>query len=189
MGQATPHSPALLLLAAFSRYDEALKWAKQRAEAAWGPIELESPAFDFTETEYYTPTMGSGLKKGFFAFQRLFNPANLVDVKLLTNNWEEEYAGLKKHPELRPLNLDPGYITLGKLVLASTKDFAHRIYLNRGIYAEVTLHYKHHCWQHHDCTFADYRRDDYQRFFTLCRETLHQRIRKQLDKSTQKDEQ
>jgi len=178
MGQPTIHSPALLLLAAFSRHDEALQWAKQRAEAEWGPIELEGPVFEFAETEYYTSTMGPGLKKVFFAFARPFDPADLVDVKLLTNNWENEYAALGRHPEPRPLNLDPGYITLGKLILASTKDFAHRIYLNRGIYAEVTLYYKHHRWQHHDCTFADYRREDYQRFFSLCRETLHRRTRK-----------
>lgn len=177
MGQASPHSPALLLLAAFSRYDQALMWAKHRAEAEWGPVELESPCFEFSETEYYTSTMGSGLKKIFFAFHRPFDPADLVDVKLLTNSWEDEYAALKNHPESRPLNLDPGYITLGKLILASTKDFAHRIYLNRGIYAEVTLYYKHHRWQYHDCTFADYRRGDYQQFFTICRETLHQRIK------------
>ncbi|MGD0516972.1 MAG: DUF4416 family protein [Thermoguttaceae bacterium] len=178
MGQPTSHSPALLLLAAFSRYEEALHWTKQRAEALWGPIELESPAFEFSETEYYTSTMGPGLKKVFFAFKQPFDPADLVDVKLLTNAWEDEYTALAAHPEHRPLNLDPGYITLGKLILASTKDFAHRIYLNRGIYAEVTLYYKHNRWQHHDCTFADYRRDDYQRFFTLCRETLHRRLRK-----------
>ncbi len=178
MGQPTLHSPALLLLAAFSRYEEALQWGKQRAEAQWGAIELESPRFDFVETQYYDDTMGPGLKKQFFAFQRLFDPADLVDVKLLTNAWEDEYAALARHPEARPLNLDPGYITLGKLILASTKDFAHRIYLNRGIYAEVTLYYKHHHWQHHDCTFADYRREDYQRFFSLCRENLHRRLRK-----------
>ncbi len=76
------------------------------------------------------------------------------------------------HPEPRPLNLDPGYIELGKLVLASTKDFAHRIYLGRGIFAEVTLQYKHHLWRHHEYTFADYRREDYQRFFSECREWL-----------------
>ena len=178
MGQPTLHSPAILLLAAFSRYDEALQWAKQRAEAHWGAIELESQRFDFAETQYYDNTMGPGLKKVFFAFPRPFDPADLVDVKQLTNAWEDEYTALARHPEQRPLNLDPGYITLGKLILASTKDFAHRIYLNRGIYAEVTLYYKHQHWQHHDCTFADYRREDYQRFFTLCRETLHRRLRK-----------
>jgi hypothetical protein len=178
MGQPTPHSPALLLLAAFSCHDDALHWAKQKAEAQWGPIELESPAFDFAQTEYYTATMGPGLKKVFYAFEKPFDPADMVDVKLLTNAWEDEYAALQKHGEPRPLNLDPGYITLGKLILASTKDFAHRIYLNRGIYAEVTLFYKHRQWRHHDCTFADYRREDYQQFFTLCRDRLHQRLRK-----------
>jgi len=179
MGEPTLHSPALLLLAAFSHYDEALQWGKQRAEEQWGAIELESPRFDFAETQYYDNTMGPGLKKVFFAFQRPFDPADLVDVKLLTNTWEDEYAALARHSEQRPLNLDPGYITLGKLILASTKDFAHRIYLNRGIYAEVTLYYKHHRWQHHDCTFADYRREDYQRFFSLCRERLHRRLRQE----------
>jgi hypothetical protein len=177
MGQPTPHTPALLLLAAFSRHDDALHWAKQKAEVQWGAVELESPAFDFVQTEYYTSSMGPGLKKVFFVFEKPFDPADMVDVKLLTNAWEDEYAALGKHSEQRPLNLDPGYITLGKLILASTKDFAHRIYLNRGIYAEVTLFYKHHQWRHHDCTFADYRREDYQQYFTLCRDRLHQRLR------------
>ncbi|MGW8258213.1 MAG: DUF4416 family protein, partial [Thermoguttaceae bacterium] len=156
MGQATPHSPVMLLMAAFSCHEEALHWAKQRAEAQWGPVELESPIFAFRETNYYTASMGAELKKMFFAFQRPFDPGELVDVKLLSNRWEDEYAALGRHSEQRPLNLDPGYITLGKLILASTKDFAHRIYLNRGIYAEVTLYYKHGRWMHHDCTFADY---------------------------------
>ena len=79
--------------------------------------------------------------------------------------------------EPRPLNLDPGYLTLGKLVLASTKDFAHRIYLSRGIYAEVTLYYRHGRWEHHQFTFADYRREDYQHFFSQCRDVLHRRLR------------
>jgi hypothetical protein len=178
MGQPTIHSPALLLLAVFSRHEEALRWARQKSEANWGPVELESHAFDFIETRYYDDTMGAGLKKAFYAFQRPFDPGDLVDFKLATNAWEDEYAALQRHSEPRPLNLDPGYITLGKLILPSTKYFAHRIYLSRGIYAEVTLYYKHHHWQHHDCTFADYRREDYQRFFSLCRETLHHRLRR-----------
>ena len=78
----------------------------------------------------------------------------------------------REKPEPRPLNLDPGYLTLGKLVLASTKDFAHRIYLSRGIYAEVTLQYRHRRWEHHQYTFPDYRREDYQQFFSECREGM-----------------
>ncbi|MEN6452432.1 MAG: DUF4416 family protein [Thermoguttaceae bacterium] len=177
MGQPTPHDPVLLLLAAFSRHEEALDWARERAVETWGPIALESPRFDFAETHYYDATMGPGLQKQFFVFQRPFEPERLVDVKLLTNDWEEEYAARTRQDaaspgEPRPLNLDPGYLTLGKLVLASTKDFAHRIYLGRGIYAEVTLQYRHKRWQHHEYTFPDYRRADYQAFFTECREVL-----------------
>ena len=172
MGHPLPHSPVLLLLAAFSRHDAALDWARQKVIEHFGPVELESPRFAFTETHYYDATMGPGLKKVFFTFQRPFDPAELVEVKLQTNAWEEEYAAAAGHAEPRPLNLDPGYLTLAKLVLASTKDFAHRIYLSRGIYAEVTLQYRHHRWQHHEYTFADYRRADYQQFFTQCRERI-----------------
>ena len=160
MGEPTPHTPVLLLLAAFSRHDDALDWARQKAAEAWGPIEWESTRFDFVETQYYDATMGSGLKKVFFAFQRPFAPERLVEIKLTTNRWEEEYAAGAGKAEPRPLNLDPGYLTLAKLVLASTKDFAHRIYLSHGIFAEITLQYKHRRWQHHEYTFPDYRRED-----------------------------
>jgi hypothetical protein len=181
MGQPTPHSPVLLLLAAFSRDEAALDWAREKASGAWGPISLESPRFEFAETNYYDRTMGSGLKKVFFAFQPPWDPEGLVEIKLETNRWEEEYAAASINrtgaTEVeRPLNLDPGYLTLGKLVLASTKDFAHRIYLFRGIYAEVTLQFKHGRWQHHEYTFPDYRRADYQAFFTECRAWLKKRM-------------
>ena len=160
------------MLAAFSRYDEALDWTRRRAVEAWGPIAAESPRFNFAETHYYDATMGPGLKKVFWVFPPPLDPAELVEIKLETNRWEQEYAAAAGHAEPRPLNLDPGYLTLAKLVLASTKDFAHRIYLSRGIYAEVTLQYRHHRWEHHQYTFADYRRADYQQFFSDCRELL-----------------
>ena len=177
MGQPTTPTPVLPLLAAFSRHPEALDWARRRACEAWGPIEAESRAFAFRETPYYEATMGSDLRKVFFAFARLGDPAALAETKLTTNRWEEQYAASAGHPEPRPLNLDPGYLTLGKLVLASTKDFAHRIYLAQGIYAEVTLYYRQGRWQHHQWTFADYRRSDYQAFFSQVRESLHRKLR------------
>ena len=148
-------------------------WARARAIETWGDVALESPAFEFTETRYYEASMGPDLRKVFFTFARPLDPADLPEIKLMTNAWEQEYAQSAGHAEPRPLNLDPGYLTLGKLVLASTKDFAHRIYLRQGIYAEVTLYYKHHHWQHHEYTFADYRRADYQEFFSRCRDYLH----------------
>ncbi len=178
MGKPTSHPPVLLLLAAFSRYDAAIRWARDRAVEAWGTVAIESPVFEFTQTDYYKATMGPGLRKVFFALQRPFDPADLADVKLQTNRWEQQYAKEADHPEPRSLNLDPGYLTLAKLVLASTKDHSHRIYLGRGVYAEVTLYYKHDRWQPREWTYADYRREDYQRFFSQCREELCRRQRK-----------
>ena len=177
MGQENAPTLVMPLLAAFSRYDAALAWARDRGVDRFGPIARESPAFEFVETDYYEATMGPGLRKVFFAFDRSIDPSELAEIKRTTNGWEEEYAARGNHPEPRPLNLDPGYLSLGKLVLASTKDFAHRIYLSHGIYAEVTLQYKHRRWRHHEWTFADYRRGDYQRFFTECRNRLRRQIR------------
>lgn len=176
MGDITTPQSALLLLAAFSRYGAALDWALDRAISRFGPLALESPRFEFRETEYYTPSMGPELFKTFWAFERLVDPEMLADIKRQTNAWEAEYASAAAHDERRPLNLDPGYVGLGKLVLASTKDHAHRIYLGQGIYAEVTLYYKDGRWQQREWTFADYRRDDYQAFFEECRATLKRKL-------------
>jgi hypothetical protein len=177
MGQPTQHDPVLLILAAFSRHDAALEWGWRIASGQWGPIALSSEPFEFTATDYYSATMGAGLRKQFFAFERLSHPGSLVDMKLQTNAWEAEFVEMGQHPEPRPLNLDPGYLTLSKLVLASTKDYAHRIYLGKGIYAEITLQYRHHQWQPHEFTFPDYRRADYHDFFTRCRDYLKHQSR------------
>jgi hypothetical protein len=177
MGEPTDPAAVLPVLAAFSRHGEALDWARDRAAAAWGPIAFQSRPFEFDQTRYYDPTMGPGLRKVFFAFADLADPAGLVEWKLTTGDWESQYAAIGRHPESRPLNLDPGYLTLGKLVLASTKDYAHRIYLRQGIFAEITLYWRHGRWEHHEWTFADYRQAAYHEFFSQCREYLHTQLR------------
>ena len=177
MGDISQPAEVLVLLAAFSRHDDALLWARDKAIAAWGPVAAASEPFSFVETAYYEPTMGGGLQKCFYAFERLIDPALLVERKLQTNAWEAEYAKQCGHGESRPLNLDPGYLTLAKLVLASSKDHAHRLYLSRGIFAEVTLSYKDRRWQAHPWTFPDYRRPEYHVFFDRCRALLRDRTR------------
>jgi hypothetical protein len=172
MGEIHDPSPVLLIVAVSSRHAEALDWARQRIGERHGPVALVSDAFDFTETDYYTATMGTNLKKQFVACEVPIDPGLLPDVKREANAWEAEYTALHRHAEPRPLNLDPGYITPAKLVLASTKDHAHRLYLHGGIYAEVTLSYQHRCWQPRQWTYPDYRREDYQRFFSECRDLL-----------------
>ena len=172
MGEIHEPDAVLLLVAASSRQAAALDWARERVGQQFGPLALVSDAFDFTETAYYSATMGDELKKQFIACERPIDPSELACIKCETNAWEAEYAALGRHAESRPLNLDPGYITPAKLVLASTKDHAHRLYLGDGIYAEVTLAFRQRRWQPQEWTYPDYRRPDYQEFFTTCRESL-----------------
>ena len=181
MGDIHQHAPVLLITSAFSRYPEALDWAKAASELLWGPVGLVSDLFDFVETTYYEPTMGPHLKKVFFAYERLISPEELPAVKRQANAWEAEYAALGRHAEPRPLNLDPGYLTLGKVILASTKDHSHRLYLTDGIYGEVTLKYRDRAWLQTDWTFPDYRRPDYHQYFEACRNYLRGRQRAELE--------
>lgn len=172
MGDIHEPVPVLLMIAVISRYEVSLNWARETLIQRFGPLAFQSAAFDFTETDYYAATMGPNLKKQFLAFERLIDPGALAGIKRQTNDSEAEYAASAGHSEPRPLNLDPGYITPAKLVLASTKDHAHRIYLGGGIYAELTLNFRHRQWQPLEWTYPDYRRDDFQQFFTQCREWL-----------------
>jgi hypothetical protein len=177
MGDIRLHAPVLSILAAFSRHAAALDWAGQQAVEQWGPVALASPRFDFDDTPYYEPAMGRGLRKQFLAFERLIDPAALVEHKHQANRWEETYRTLSDWPESRPLNLDPGYLSEAKLVLATTKDRDHRLYLDRGIYAEVTLYYQRGTgWREREWTYPDYRRREYHEFFARCRTYLRQRL-------------
>ena len=179
MGETTEAINVLRILTAFSRHATALDWADAKAQNCWGTRQLASPRFLFTETDYYTTSMGEPLYKTFWAFSPTIDPAGLADWKLETNRWETEYAASTDHAESRPLNIDPGYLTLGKLVLASTKDHSHRIYLRNGIYAEVTLYYSNRNWQAREWTYPDYRRDDFQAFFSECRAYLRGQLQQE----------
>ena len=177
MGHATGHSPVLLFLAAFSRHHTALDWALSRAEKSWGPLALTSERFCFDQTDYYETTMGTGLRKCLCAVSALIDPARLPEIKLQTNTWEAEYAAEHAHTEVRPLNLDPGYVTLAKLVLATTKDRDHRIYVGQGIYAEGTLYYRSGGWQRRQWTYPDYDTPGYHAFLEQCRNYLRQTLK------------
>lgn len=162
--------PANLIVAGFSRYAEALDWGCRRLESVYGPV-THAVEFAFVQTGYYERTMGSDLRKRLWAFGR-FDPAALADVKRASGELEREYAAGAGHGEPRPLNLDPGYVDLGKLVLASTKDHSHRIYLRDGIYAEVTLFYREGAFRPWPWTYADYRLEEVLSFLNAVRSQL-----------------
>lgn len=149
--------PELLIVAAFSRHVDALSWAREELEKTFGPIALTSTPYRFTHTAYYESTMGRDLQKQFFTFEELVPPDQLAMIKRHAIQLEEELAATGRFSEARPLNIDPGLLNLGKFMLATTKDQAHRIYLHDGIFAEVTLHFEDGEFVPWPWTYADYR--------------------------------
>ena len=176
MAQPKSAPLSLQIVAIFSRHTEALNWARDQISTQWGQIALVSPTFDQSETTYYEAEMGSGLVKQFLLMKELYDPELLAKSKLISNVWEEELAQQHAYEETRPLNIDPGYITLTKLVLASAKDRAHRMYMADGIYAEECLYYLDHRWQPRPWTYPDYRRPDFHEFFIEARAMLKRQI-------------
>ncbi len=172
MGQISRPGPVLGFCAIYGQHRESLAWARARLAGEWGPIALQSEALPFTETRYYAASMGEDLQKQLLAFEVLQPPDFLPRWKLQSNDWEAEYQALGGHDVERAVNIDPGYVTLAKLVLATTKDRDHRLYLGDGIFAEVTLHYKHGRWQSDRWTYADYQRPEYHEFLDRCRDLL-----------------
>ena len=169
-----------MIAAVTSRYEAALDWTIQQTTETWGPLVLKSPVFEFTETSFYTKSMGTDLKKQFLAFENLISPSEIAPTKHWSNDREKQYAETFDHPENRPLNVDPGYISEAKLVLVTTKDRDHRIYLDKGIFAEVTLFFRRGVWESSRWTYPDYQRQDFQAFFTKCRDLLRERIRQSI---------
>lgn len=139
-------------------------------EALLGPVAFASDDYAFNFTNYYRDEMGEGLTRRFLAFARPADAAALADWKPATNALEARLAAGAS--VARPINIDPGYITPAKLVLASTKDFSHRVYLRDGIFAEVTLSYRHGAWVGHETTFPDYKGPTYHGFLARAREYL-----------------
>ncbi|MDA7914772.1 DUF4416 family protein [Rubripirellula sp.] len=169
--------PVVRFCAVITRHKDARKWAIARLAEQWGQATVCSVEIPFEAGGYYTPSMGSGLHKSLIAVADFADPGGLADWKNETNEWEQEYTRSSQHEEDRPLNLDPGYMTQAKLVLATTKDRDHRLYLRDGMFAEVTLTYVGKAWQHHRWTYPSYRTDEVATFANQCRADLRQHLK------------
>lgn len=141
--------------------------AKRKLEKAFSnTIDFESNIIDFVHTAYYADEMGRVLKRKFLSFKKLVDLRKIYIIKLASNKIERRYSKNGK----RSINIDPGYLDMSKLVLFSTKDYTHRIYLDRGIYAEVTLFYKDKTFNPWPWTYPDYKTDTYIGIFNNMRE-------------------
>ncbi|MDG2222567.1 MAG: DUF4416 family protein [Rubripirellula sp.] len=168
--------PVVRFCGVITRHPESHDWAIETLSQQWGNVLLESPPIAFEAGGYYTSTMGAGLQKRLVALEGFQDPGGLADWKHQTNQWERDYAGQSEHAEQRPLNLDPGYLTQAKLVLATTKDRDHRLYLRDGMFAEVTLTYVGKRWNHHRWSYPSYRSEEVAQFASDCRQQLRKHL-------------
>lgn len=152
--------------------------AAAEIEPRLGPVEDASEVMDFDFTDYYDDQTGAPLYRRFVSLAGALSADRLADAKLAANAIEAGFAARQPSGPPRPINIDPGYVEASKLVLASMKNFSHRIYLRDGVYAEVTLQFGGGRWRALPWTFPDYASGRYDAFLTRVRERLRERAGK-----------
>ena len=171
MGTVKSPQPVKLIVSAFAAGEELLAEARRALVGEWGEIDYESDLLSFEHTTYYQGEFGPGLVRRIWSFAQLLDPGTLAEVKLRTNELEQRWVADGR----RKVNLDPGYISLAKLVLATTKNHGHRIYIGAGIYAEVTLQYRGGAYRPWPWTYPDYATPTYCELMATIRQRyLHQ---------------
>ena len=173
MGTAREPQPVKLIASLLAGDPGLLAGVKEALSAAFGPIDFESELLPFDHTDYYAPEFGPGLQRQIVTFANLVDPGDLPAVKNKTNEIEQSIA----LDGSRRVNIDPGYVSLGKMVLATTKNHAHRLYLGEGIYGEGTLTYQQGRFRAWPWTYPDYASDRYCALFDGIRERYKAQLR------------
>lgn len=173
MGRIKRHQAVKLTIGFIFKEESIYQESKVILEKRFGKIDFESQTLPFCHTDYYEKEFGKDLKRKLVSFKKLIEPCDLPKVKIITNKIEKELStGVS-----RTINIDPGYLDFSKLILASTKDYRHRIYLNRGIYAEVTLFYQEKTFKSWEWTYPDYKTSDYIAIFNRIRQIYAEQIK------------
>ena len=173
MGKAKQPQPVKVIISMLTGDPELWDEVVPELEGALGPADLMTQAFPFTHTEYYAAEFGLHLQRKFITFRRLVPPDKLPEIKNLTNSLEARWADEGR----RRVNLDPGYVSLSKLVLATTKNHGHRLYLGQGIYGEVTLRYYKGTFAPWPWTYPDYASKPYLELCNQIRKTYAAQLR------------
>lgn len=144
-----------------------------RVSASWGAIDFEGPDRTFDLTSYYESEMGPTLYRRLVSFEPLHMPEEIIDAKLQCNAIEDELATTKG----RVVNLDIGYLDHNKIVLASCKGAGQKIYLGRGIWADLVARYARGGYQPFEWTFPDFKDDRYDPELALLREVYRRQLK------------
>ncbi len=154
MSHPAPPDPVFFFVAFTTKDKTLLEKVLPSLEKGFGTLRFASDFFDFSKfTDYYHKEMGKPLFKNFLFFTPLKNPEKLIELKHLCYKIEKNFSTSKG---ARKVNLDPGYMELSKIVLATFKNFSHRIYLGNSVYAEVTLIFKNGTFQGLPWSYPDY---------------------------------
>jgi hypothetical protein len=177
MWDTTEPKPARLIVGLLAADERCLGAAMEGLASEFGAVDLASDVWPFEQTPYYRDEIGPTILRQFASFDKLVDPGHLAAIKHRTNAMERELAGLLALAWPRPVNLDPGLIEASKLVLATTKNYAHRIYIGDRMYAEVTLTFDKGRWEPMPYTYPDYRLARYHEFFSQVRSRLLQQLK------------
>lgn len=154
-----------LIVGLFMKDKTLFQTVSEELVESFGPVDLISPWYPFDFTTYYEPEMGSPLLRRILAFKALIEQDRLAEIKVITNSLEQRYSEENK----RKINIDPGYLAHERFVLATGKNFAHRIYIGKGIYADLTLIYQKGDFVTLPWTYPDYAHDHLLQFLRQVR--------------------
>ncbi len=180
MGRLLAPIPVKLFVGMISRDPGLFQTCAERLAGTYGPVDLRSEVLSWEHSDYYRNEMGTDLRRMFLFFERLIDPADLPGVKHETIRIEADYSRDDASGQHRTINLDPGYVTEAKVVLATTKDFPHRVYIGESIYAEATLHYSRNTGTYLavDHTYPDFRTEYVLELFRGAREKLRSDLKR-----------
>lgn len=174
MGKIFLPKPAKLVISMFTSDKKLFKIYQEALIKKFGEVDIESNTQPFNYTDYYEEEFGENLLQKLLSFYTLIRQDELAEIKTMTNDLEkinlDKNIKTNRDRDKRKINLDPGYITLNKYILASTKNGPSRIYLNQGIYAEITLRFINKSFVACEYTYPNYRTREYIDFLSSVRQ-------------------
>ncbi len=174
MAEPVIPSRAKLFIGILTSREELFEDARKILEKKYGEIDFATAKIPFTHTSYYG-SMGKNIYKVLFSFKKLIKREDIISIKLHTNKVEKKLSGRDK----RLINIDPGYMTLSNVFLATCKDFFHRTYLAKGVFLENELKYVAKKFEPWEWTYPDYRKPEYMHFFYNVRRIYYNQLKRQ----------
>lgn len=165
MAETKLPQPVKFFIAALFSKSEVLSDALVIVKGLWGDLDFQSNDYPFDVTDYYVSEMGEGIYRRIFTLEKLYSPTLLVEMKLKCNSIENDLAYELK----RSVNLDAGYLDHNKIVLASAKEAGQKVYLDKGIYADLAGRYKAGKYQSFEWSFPDFKDGRYDNDLLLIR--------------------